>query len=81
MDVNKKMKFLVKIQNRGPGVGLGGQGRCVQRIEIFLKINKKSRGVGGIGLGGGPGGCERRIEVIVKMQKRVVRPGMGGARG
>ena len=35
------------------GVGLGGQGRCEQRSEVFVKIQKKILGGGGIGLGGG----------------------------
>ena len=34
------------------GVGLGGQGGCEQRIEIFVKIQKKGGG-GPVG-GGGP---------------------------
>ena len=50
----------------GVGVGLGGQSGCEQRIEIFLKIQKKKFGGGGGGrwVGGrgrGQGGCERRI--------------------
>ena len=51
------------------GVGLGGQGGCEQRIEVFVKIQKKIWGgglqggggwVGGRGRvgGGGQGGCE-----------------------
>ena len=60
------------------GVGLGGQGGCERRIEVFVKIpppKKKNRG-GGVASGGGggelgaQGGCERRIEVIVKMPKK-----------
>ena len=59
----------------GPGRGQGG---CEQRIEVFVKIQKKKffwggggRGVSGRGPvgGGGQGGCERRIEVFVKIQK------------
>ena len=47
------------------GSGLGGQGGCERRIEVFVKIQKKKfwggGGVGGgVGLGGGgQGGCER----------------------
>ena len=60
------------------GVGLGGQGGCERRIEVFAKIQKKNwGGSGGGGLGGGVGvglgrqsGCERRIEVFVKIQKK-----------
>ena len=32
-------------------VGLGGQGGCERRIEVFVKIQKKNWG--GVGLGGG----------------------------
>ena len=55
------------------GSGWGGQGGCEQRIEVFVKIQKKkfwSRGGGCCG-GSGQGGCERRIEVFVKIQKNV----------
>ena len=57
MDVNEELVF-VKIQKKkyiyffflggggrvggGGGVGLGGQGRCEQRSEVFVKINKKN---------------------------------------
>ena len=41
------------------GDGLGGQGGCVQRIEVFGKIHKKIRGGGsvwgGVRVGGGWG--------------------------
>ena len=38
----------------GWGVGLmGGQGGCEQRIEVFVKIQKKNLGGGGVGGGGG----------------------------
>ena len=51
----------------GVGVGLGGQSGCERRIEVFVKIQKKKLGgggvggsVGGVGLGvGGQCGCER----------------------
>ena len=41
----------------GEGVGLGGQGGCERRIEVFVKIQKKKMGGGGcrVGLGGGQG--------------------------
>ena len=38
------------------GVGLGGQGGCERRIEVFVKIQKKTLG------GGGGGGVGRRGE-------------------
>ena len=49
----------------------GSHGGCEQRIEVFVKIQKKKMGGGGLGrVGGGQGGCERRIEVFVKIQKK-----------
>ena len=40
----------------GVGLGGGGQGGCEQRIEVFVKIQKKIGGGGGSGGGGGGGG-------------------------
>ena len=47
------------------GSGWGGQGRCEQRSEVFVKIKKKIVGVGSGGGGfrdwggrGNQGGCE-----------------------
>ena len=37
------------------GVGLGGQGGCERRIEVFVKIQKKKNWVGGSVGGGGLG--------------------------
>ena len=37
------------------GVGLGGQGRCEQRSEVFVKNKKKCGGVQVRGGGGGGG--------------------------
>ena len=60
----------------GEGSGLGGQGKCERRIEVFVKIQQKKisggsvgGGGGGVGLGG-QSGCERRIEIFVKIQKK-----------
>ena len=39
----------------GEGSGLGGQGGCERRIEVFVKIQKK-KFLGGGGGGGGGGG-------------------------
>ena len=43
----------------GGGTGWGGQVGCERRIEVFVKIQKKTFGGGGsgegIGLGGGSG--------------------------
>ena len=62
---------------------MGGQSGCERRIEIFVKIQKKNLGGGGLGSGvgggGGQGGCEQRIEVFVKSQKEKI--GGGGGRG
>ena len=38
------------------GVGLGGQGGCERRIEVFVKIQKKNNFFWGGGVGGGSGG-------------------------
>ena len=39
----------------GGGVGLGGQGGCERKIEVFVKIPKKIGGGRGRGGGGGSG--------------------------
>ena len=36
----------MKIKKKVRGVGLGGQGGCEQRIEVFVKIQKKLGGGG-----------------------------------
>ena len=65
----------------------GGQGGCERRIEVFVKIQKKNLGGGGVsgwgvglvgGGGGGQGGCERRINVFVKIQKKIWGGSGGG---
>ena len=48
------------------GVRLGGQGRCEQRSEVFVKNKKKMWGGGGGGGQVGVGG--RKIEVFVKIK-------------
>ena len=54
------------VVGEGGLVGLGGQGGCDRRIEVFRKIQKKViffffffLGGGGVGLVGGQGGCEQ----------------------
>ena len=37
----------------GLGSGWGGQSGCEQRIEVFVKIQKKKIGGGSVGGGGG----------------------------
>ena len=58
---------------------MGGQSGCERRIEVFVKIQKKTKlffgggsgGRWGVGVGlGGQSGCERRIEVFVKIPKK-----------
>ena len=49
----------------GVGLGGGGQGGCERRIEVFVKIQRKKFGGGGVGGGvgvglGGQSGYERR---------------------
>ena len=58
-------------------MGWGGQAGSERRIEVIVKMQKKSEGVR-VGWGG-QGGCERRIEAIVKMKKKSGwgGPGMG----
>ena len=45
------------------GVGLGGQGGCERRIEVFGKIHKKKNR--GVSSGGGGGGSGWRVRVGV----------------
>ena len=48
----------------GGGVGLGGQGGCERRIEVFMKIQKKELGGSGVGSGEGVGlGGGVRVDV------------------
>ena len=56
------------------GVRVGGV-RVDVNEEVFVKIPKKNKKLGGSGLGG-QGGCERRIEVS-KTNGGVVRGGSG----
>ena len=66
MDVKEELKFLSKYKKKylffwgGVGLGgggggggrvLGGQGRCEQRSEVFVKIQKKKSFLGGGGQG------------------------------
>ena len=50
----------------GEGSGLGGQGGCERRIEVFVKIQKKKiLGGGGVGGGGGGSGSGWGVRVDV----------------
>ena len=70
----------------------GGQDGCERRIKVFVKIQKKNWGEGGVlsgrgGVGlGGQGRCDQRSEVFVKIQKKYFwgvsgRGGGGGVTG
>ena len=50
----------------GVGVRLGGQSGCEQRIEIFVKIQKKNLGGGRWGGGGVGGGV--RVDVNEELE-------------
>ena len=72
MDVKEELKFLGKFKkNKLGGVrggdGLGGQGGCEQKIEVFVKNNFFFFGGGGegrgLGFGGGGGGGGVRVDV------------------
>ena len=60
MDVNEELKFLGKFKKKklggggggGGGVRVGRQGGCEQRIEVFVNIQKKIWGGGGVRLEG-----------------------------
>ena len=60
MDVNEELKFLWGGGRVRGGSGWGGQSRCEQRSEVFVK-NKKKMG-GGVQGGGGKGG-EVKVDV------------------
>ena len=54
----QKKNFFWGGRGQGGGVGLGGQGGCERRIEVFVKIQKKKifgggwrSGVSGLGTG------------------------------
>ena len=54
VDVNEELKFLRKFTKKSGGWGVrvgGGQGGCQRRIEVFVKIQKKMAGGGGLGVG------------------------------
>ena len=58
VDVNEELKFCENLKKKKigggvGGVGLGVQGGCERRIEVFGKIHKKKSGVSGLGGGGG----------------------------
>ena len=59
---------------------MGGQGDCEQRIEVFVKIQKKKLGGGGPGEGSGLGGGVRvDVNKKLKFLWGGVRVGLGGS--
>ena len=70
----------------GGGVGLGGQGGCERKIEVFEKIHKnkfRGGGVGRVRVGGGGVRVdvnERRFEIFVKILKNGGGVGSSGGR-
>ena len=73
MDVKEELKFLGKFRKKNDGGGggggggrvLGGQDGCEQRIEVFVKIQKKNFFCrGGGGGGGGQDGWEEELKFL-----------------
>ena len=98
VDVIEELKFLGKFSKKWEGRVGGsswvGQGRCEERNEVFVKIEKKlwGRGVGWGGSGWRRGGggvrvdVNEELEVFVKIQKKSFfflggRVGGGGGLG
>ena len=50
---------------------MGGQGRCEQRSEVFVKNKKKCRGVQ---VGGGGGGLDVGLRVDVNEELKFLQP-------
>ena len=57
----QKKNYLFFFFGGGGGVGSGGQGRCEQRSEVFVKIKQKIKG--GFGGRGGSGWRGVRVDV------------------
>ena len=62
MKIQKKY-FLGGGGGSGRGVGSGGQGRCEQRSEFFVNLQKKIGGGGQVGGGVRGGGGVHRVDV------------------
>ena len=75
MDVNEELKF------RGVGLGdvrvVGGQGGCEQRIEVFVKIQKKFGGLGRVGV---RVDVNKELKFLGKFTKKKFEGGSGGGR-
>ena len=68
------------------GVGLGGQGKCEHRSEVFAKIKKKLWGGGGGSVRGWGGGCSSwgggvKVDVNEELKFFVRGVGLGGGQG
>ena len=61
MKIKKNICFFFLGGGRGGGVGLGGQGGCERRIEVFVKIQKTIFFWGGGGSRGGVSGGRGRV--------------------
>ena len=76
------------VGGRGRGVGLGGQGGCERRTEVFVKIQKKKKMGGGSVGGVGGSGWEVRVDVNEELncflnskKKKIFFFGGGGGQG
>ena len=97
VDVNEELMFCENSPKKigwgggrwGGRVGLGGQGGCERRIEVFVKIQKiffflgGGHG-GGVGVGGGGGGGVVRVDVneeLMFCENSPKKIGWGGSVG
>ena len=62
----------------GGGVGFGGQGGCEQRIEVFVKIQKKKIRGEEFRLGGGSGFWGVKVDVNKELKFLRKLGGSGG---
>ena len=83
MYVNVELKFLSG--RSGVRFVEVGQVRCEQRSEVFVKIEKKKLGGGGVRSGEGGGGVRvdvnEELKFLLKFKKKKFRGGGGGSGG